>query len=61
MIPFFFTCVISSVIMLKINAFVSIVKLSILISLTLKYPWLVFILYTLFSVKKRKFINSFAL
>ena len=61
MIPFFFTCVISSVLMLKINAFVSIVKLSILISLTLKYPWLVFILYTLFSVKKRKFINSFAL
>jgi hypothetical protein len=39
-------------IFLNINIFIRVVKFSILIALTLKYPWLVFIVYTLFIRKK---------
>lgn len=47
-----FACFSLFVLMLNINLFISIIKFSILIALTLKYPWLVFIVYTIFSVKK---------
>ena len=47
-----FACFSLFVLMLNIKLFISIVKFSILIALTLKYPWIVVIFYTVFSIKK---------